>query len=1494
MKIKLINTLYKITTIIFNVLEIVVFISIVLLFFLRMGLFQDYVGKKIISSLGTEWSEQISISQFSIHDLSHIHVFDVLLIENDGDTAAYIPELQVKLGDLDFFQNQFVIQQVKLENATINLFKDEGEDKYNFQLLFKKNQNVNDITSNYNVLIENVELINCIFNHRILGYNNNINTFDYQYFKLVNLNGLFNQFSISNKGLFLPSNKLSFLLDNTIDVRDLICEFNLDYNDVSVENIELKTQKSHLNLASFTYDLKSNDSSAIVYLLDSLNGNLSLSDLVHFYPVPIFMDSVLQFSTNIEGNKSLFSLKDFVIQTGTTKPLVGDFTFERNLDNFPLSTLNLELKDGLLDNISLSQILVRKGTNYTKFTLPSNLDKLSRIDVNLILNGTLNELDSKVSILSNLGQINGIVSVDATNKLYQGELIINDLSGYILNVDEGINDFDGELKFKGKGFDYKQVDLQVEGFVNNFNYNGYEYENIQINGMFLNESFDGFLALEDQHVNATFKGLFDLNQKPTKYNFSIDVKSLNPHALNWTDQYENLTLNFNSKCSGIGLNLNEFIGEVAIEDITVTHQNEAIKLNDLSLLSKGKGIKKEIYLSSDMLTAEVNGNINFDKIMEDFSFITSIYAPNLIDSYRSNNYMDDRTYDMTIKFNDFDKFSSIFVPDVSFAKGSIIELDFNSQDTVLSLYTKSDKFRIGDNVFGDIVIRGEKNNKSNSFELFAEIDNYSLSNQFQIENIQTAFEINENRLSTNLLYQGENSTNFGKIRLQSRVHSSDHITTSVEELVLGSNENDIWEIGEGAEINFQENKLKCSHFSVVNQQQELKLNGIVGPKETDELSISLSEFDLSNFGDLTYNEESEVQLNGVINLDLSLKSILNNIEFTGSVIVNQLILNDIQIGDLTFKSDWQGMDNRFVIEGGLRNEDRVEEINFQSIKYYPFNDVKSQLEGAILFEGFNADFLNPFLPQPYLGNLETKLDGAVFLSGSIFNPLLNGELKLNDSKIDLIQHQTSYLVDGTIIVSPNQINLVDAVVTDKYNKKCALSASYEHEGYSKYSYNIISQFNEPFLVMNNNFDDNPLYYGDAFVTGFSSISYDSINDLSFNIHVKTAENSVLTIPLYGDEDVVLEDFISFEKADQNVDNKQELKPNSDLDFNLNIEVEVTDDAEIQVVFDQMVGDVMKSRGNGDMRFFIDETLDFNLFGNYQITSGEYLFTLKDFINKKFNVKPGGTITWFGDPYNAKLDLNAYYPLKTSLYNIMPSIERDNWTHKSNVHVDIHLQNDLMNPDIEFDISLPKAEETAKQTVKNLIYNEEAKNQQVFSLLILNKFIPENQNIISENTSRTNGATTSEVLSNQLGNMISSFTDEFEIGFNYSPGDSISDDELSIVMSTQQFNDRLLINTNLGVAPSNALNKDPNSFIGDVDVEYKLSRDGNLRLHAFNESNEYDLSNQSQSRYTQGVGAYYKQSFNSFGELFCEMTNIFRRKSKKCNQCDEPKSTRECP
>ena len=47
-------------------------------------------------------------------------------------------------------------------------------------------------------------------------------------------------------------------------------------------------------------------------------------------------------------------------------------------------------------------------------------------------------------------------------------------------------------------------------------------------------------------------------------------------------------------------------------------------------------------------------------------------------------------------------------------------------------------------------------------------------------------------------------------------------------------------------------------------------------------------------------------------------------------------------------------------------------------------------------------------------------------------------------------------------------------------------------------------------------------------------------------------------------------------------------------------------------------------------------------GNYEISAGQYLFTLMNFVNKPFRIKKGGTIIWTGDPLNADITLEASY------------------------------------------------------------------------------------------------------------------------------------------------------------------------------------------------------------------------------------------------------------
>ena len=94
-----------------------------------------------------------------------------------------------------------------------------------------------------------------------------------------------------------------------------------------------------------------------------------------------------------------------------------------------------------------------------------------------------------------------------------------------------------------------------------------------------------------------------------------------------------------------------------------------------------------------------------------------------------------------------------------------------------------------------------------------------------------------------------------------------------------------------------------------------------------------------------------------------------------------------------------------------------------------------------------------------------------------------------------------------------------------------------------------------------------------------------------------------------------------------------------------------------LIFDDLVGDAMKSTGEGHIQLNIDQNYDVSMYGNYVINKGEYVFALKEFINKKFTLNKGGKITWLGDPYNAKIDLSAIYSLRTSLSNLVPEEEK---------------------------------------------------------------------------------------------------------------------------------------------------------------------------------------------------------------------------------------------
>lgn len=133
-----------------------------------------------------------------------------------------------------------------------------------------------------------------------------------------------------------------------------------------------------------------------------------------------------------------------------------------------------------------------------------------------------------------------------------------------------------------------------------------------------------------------------------------------------------------------------------------------------------------------------------------------------------------------------------------------------------------------------------------------------------------------------------------------------------------------------------------------------------------------------------------------------------------------------------------------------------------------------------------------------------------------------------------------------------------------------------------------------------------------------------------------------------------------------------------------------------------------------------------------------------------------------------------------------------------------------------------------------------------------------------------GQNLSEFVSQQLSNWASQLSDKFNIGLNYRPGDALNKDEFDVSVSTELFKNRVAVESNVGVA--NNSNQTSN-IIGDFTVEFKISKDGNLRAKAFNKTNTNNLINNLNSQYTQGIGVFYRKEFNTVSDL----VESFRRK-----------------
>ena len=415
-----------------------------------------------------------------------------------------------------------------------------------------------------------------------------------------------------------------------------------------------------------------------------------------------------------------------------------------------------------------------------------------------------------------------------------------------------------------------------------------------------------------------------------------------------------------------------------------------------------------------------------------------------------------------------------------------------------------------------------------------------------------------------------------------------------------------------------------------------------------------------------------------------------------------------------------------------------------------------------------------------------------------------------------------------------------------------------------------------FLAMATTADLSPSFYGTAIASGIVTAKGPTDN-IHLSVKAMTRKGTVMTIPLGGSSGVKQHEFITFvdrrqiaeeeeaEKLEAVEKNETKKKSNN---LNIDLDLSVNNDAQVKIAMPNGLGS-MEARGEGNIKLGLPANSDMSLIGDYVIKSGSLALNIQNMLRRNFSLEPGSSISWTGDPVNGTINVTGVYQTKAALSSLGLADSTSSGSNNIKVDCMVHLKKKLLNPDITFGLRLPNATEDMKQAVFYVVdtTNQSEMLVQSIYLMLFNTF----------NYAGGGGSGYYNIITNQLNDIISQLTDDIDINVNYKPGGEMSNEEMTVALRKQLFDNRLTIETNFGVIrPNNNYSSNSTNIVGDFTADYKITKDGQFSGQVFNRSNYntiyYQYSYYKMAPYTQGIGFSYNKSFDTFKELFKKRTN----------------------
>lgn len=1302
-------------------------------------------------------------------------------------------------------------------------------------------------------------------------------------------------------------------LHSGLSIHDTKLKLIANHQKATLSDFDISLSHSHISFDTLSVDYGLYEKrKAFVLHSTPIQGIITPSDLAFVSSQLAHIHTQIELNVHAEGNEKKIEIKDLQLSTEDNSIRLRAIAQIENPLDKERRHLHTQIQTLHISNDEMH-------TWVTAFAPQEKDSHLLELTRELRFQGMVDYdadgmVESNGDIITDVGKASYDLSYDKTH------LLSGTLEGDSINIgklvnDETIGTTSFHLDFAINTSQLKPFPTgRVEGDVHSLYYKGYKYQNIRLEARSNTQEMEGTASIDDENIKAD--ATFALTDAPAKgIDLNLLLSEFRPHALHLINNHENENLTMNINVNLHGQDFNHLYGEAVLEDVNLMTPEERFHLKGFAFHAEKLNDGESRYtVNSDFLSGNIQGQTSLADISNSFIHQMSHHLPIIFKSKGDHHAMEKAKFSYDLTITDHPILHHFTEADFSIDKPLRIFGDLDASIEKMSFQLDAPLITYNGEPYNDIAVACNSTSDNMNVHAIASTSKESTEDDEPNMNarVDVMADVHQNKIVSDL-YINTTGRNNVMIQLLPIVQLSDSLGSTKTSITLRKSNaliNDTtWTISP-ANITLYKESIECHHVKLSNNNVNsyLAIDGKASNLPTDSLVASLNNLEIKYF--LSLANFNVVRFAG----KASGRAVVNNVMGAGvpdvraDLTVKNLTIQEGSLGDAHITAHWDktidgiSLDGRMVdlykAQDGLSGRER-NVTGITTVKGW-VSPAKNDMRLNVNTHNTNASFIHGFLKSVFK-EISGSITGPIQIVGPFNNVNILADAVPN-MNMRLRATNVPYHIEGDTIRMRNHLfDFSNINIYDRFGNQSLLNGRVTHRNMKNFSYHFQVDLHQLLAYDEKNFNSDK-FLATVFADGNLTIDGSDGHPLYVNASVTPTQGSVFAYDAATPDAITGSSFIEFRDRDSlltfnpkalqyEMDDDQpvekdsltivnEARKNYSSDIFINFDINLTPDCEVKLRMDNLEDGYMRTFGNAKLtaRWYNKGT--FQMFGNYSINSGSYRLYLQDIIFRDLTIQPGSLVEFNGNPFDANIHLICHHTINSVPLSDLTSTTAFSQNNKAKVICILDITGKLGNMDFKFDMDMPHVNEATRQLVKSMINSEEEMNTQMIYLLGLGRFYPNEYARANGNgnSGQAMNSLLSSTLSGQINQMLSNVVGKesnWNIGSSLTTGEKGWDDlDVEGTLEGHLMNERLLINGAFGYRDNAMTNR--SSFVGDFEVKWRLSRQGNIYVKAYNLTNDRYFTKATLN--TQGVGLSWRHDFESIRRRMKK-----REKEKKENE-----------